>query len=142
MYLEINGVRHTCSRRIVKKDTIKYLSVAPAPEEISGTIKMFRDDGFPMCEDNVDGYGRKTYVGTCLTVTNAPEPVPVDPTTRPEYRLSVLEEENKAINEQLAIVDETAIELYEANLAQEAINAEQDDAIIEIYETMEGIING
>ena len=42
----------------------------------------------------------------------------------------------------LAESDEIAIELYEANLAQEAINAEQDEAIIEIYEKMKGVNNG
>ena len=36
------------------------------------------------------------------------------------------------IEAQLAESDEIAIDLYEANLAQEAINAEQDEAIIEI----------
>ena len=38
----------------------------------------------------------------------------------------------------LALADETAIELYEASLAQEEINAAQDEALIELYETMEG----
>ena len=46
--------------------------------------------------------------------------------------------ENAAQNEQLAMVDETAIELFEANLAQEEINAAQDDALIEIYEMIGG----
>ena len=44
--------------------------------------------------------------------------------------------------ENLAEADEIAIELYEASLAQEAINAEQDEAIIEIYEMMEATNNG
>ena len=39
---------------------------------------------------------------------------------------------------QLAIVDETAIELFEANLAQEDINVAQDDALIELYEMIGG----
>lgn len=50
--------------------------------------------------------------------------------------------ENEALRTQLAETEEAAIELFEANLNQEAINAEQDEAIIEIYETMEGMING
>ena len=47
---------------------------------------------------------------------------------------------NNLINAQLAEVDEIAIELYEAGLMQDAINAEQDEAIIEIYEMMGGIV--
>lgn len=46
------------------------------------------------------------------------------------------------LEEQLAEADEVAIQLYESSLNQEAVNAEQDEAIIEIYETMEGLING
>lgn len=42
----------------------------------------------------------------------------------------------------LAESDEIAIKLFEASLAQEAINAEQDEAIIEIYEAMEVMSNG
>ena len=49
-----------------------------------------------------------------------------------------MDEDSAAIHEQLAMVDETAIELYEANLAQEEINAAQDDALIEIYEMIGG----
>lgn len=43
-----------------------------------------------------------------------------------------------AIEEQLAMVDETAIELYEAQIANEEINAAQDDALIELYEMIGG----
>ena len=73
MYLLINGSRHTCTRRIVTADTIKYLSVTPAPEEITGKIQMFRDDGFLMCEDDANGFTRKQYSGTLLTLTNKAE---------------------------------------------------------------------
>ena len=45
----------------------------------------------------------------------------------PEERIAVLEE-------QIAQADETAISLYEAQEAQEAINAQQDEALMEIYE--------
>lgn len=76
MYLMINGTRHTVSRRIVTKDTIKYLSVTPAPENISGTAQMYTNDGFLLSEDNLDGFTRKQYTGTLLMVTNKPEPVP------------------------------------------------------------------
>lgn len=73
MYLLINGNRHTCTRRIVTADTIKYLSVSPAPEEIAGKIQMFRDDGFLLSEDDVSSYARTKYAGTLLTLTNKAE---------------------------------------------------------------------
>ena len=76
MYLLINGEKHSVSRRIVSADTIKYLSVEPAPENISGVIQMYTDENFLLSEDNSDNYERKTYVGTLLALTNAPEPVP------------------------------------------------------------------
>ena len=42
------------------------------------------------------------------------------------------------VNESLALADETAIELYEVQMAQEDINAAQDDALIELYEMIGG----
>lgn len=47
-------------------------------------------------------------------------------------------EADRKLAENLAEADETAIELYEAQAEQEAINAAQDEALIEIYEMMEG----
>ena len=44
-----------------------------------------------------------------------------------EQRVSDLEE-------QIAQADETAISLYEAQEAQETINAQQDEALMQIYE--------
>ena len=44
---------------------------------------------------------------------------------------------NADVKLQLQQADDTAIELYEAYEAQEAINAAQDDALIEIYERLE-----
>lgn len=43
-----------------------------------------------------------------------------------------------ALEEALEQTDEAAIALYEAHAEQEAINAAQDEALIEIYEMMEG----
>lgn len=85
MYLIINGIQHTVSRRLVTDDTIKYLSVTPAPESISGTAQMYTDEGFLLSEDNLDGFARKQYTGTLLMVTNKPEtqPRPIPP--QPEY---------------------------------------------------------
>ena len=61
--------------------------------------------------------------GDCVIYDDGqPEP---PPTT--EQRVSDLEE-------QLAQSDETAIALYEAQEAQEVINAQQDEALMELYE--------
>ena len=46
------------------------------------------------------------------------------------------------MSEQLAATDEATIELFETALMQEEINAEQDEAIIGIYESLEVAING
>ena len=59
-----------------------------------------------------------------LEADRAARPAP-PPTTN--ERISILEE-------QLAQSDETAITLYEAQEAQEAINSQQDEALMEIYE--------
>ena len=50
-----------------------------------------------------------------------------EPELTAENRILVLEE-------QLAQSDETAIALYEAQEAQEVINAQQDEALMELYE--------
>lgn len=79
MYLLINDTQYTVSRRIVTSDTIKYLSVEPDPGTVTGAIKMYRDDGFFLSEDNADNYERQSYSGTLLTLTNRPEPTPPEP---------------------------------------------------------------
>lgn len=56
-------------------------------------------------------------------------PPPPEPTE--EERLTTLEGA-------LALADETAISLYEAQAEQEAINAAQDEALIELYEMIGG----
>lgn len=43
-------------------------------------------------------------------------------------------ENREALEEALAGADETAIALYEAQEAQETINAQQDEALMELYE--------
>ena len=56
---------------------------------------------------------------------------------KPEYT-PTQEERIAALEEQLAESDEAAIALYEAQAQQEAINAEQDEAILGIYEMIGG----
>lgn len=85
MYLIINDNRYTVSKRIVTSDTIKYLTVTPKPDNISGIVKMYTDEGFLLSEDDLDNFERKTYTGTLLTVTNKPEYTPQPPPSLPEY---------------------------------------------------------
>ena len=137
MYLLINDNKYTVSRRIKEKDTLKFLSVSPNPENITGNIEMYRDDGFLLSTDNIDDYKKVSYTGTLLKLTNITKMYKTTPTIT-----QILGSRIGELEERLAETDEIAIELYEAGLAQEAINAEQDEAIIDIYELMEAMNNG
>ena len=59
-----------------------------------------------------------------------PEPEP-EPEPSPLDRLGALEEA-------LTQTDETAIALFESQAEQESINAQQDDALLDIYEMLGG----
>lgn len=74
MYLNINGVRHTVARRIVTSDTIKYVGVSPEPTEITGIIRMYRNDGFLMSSDDTSAFSRKLCSGSLVQLTNKPTP--------------------------------------------------------------------
>ena len=146
MYLLINDKKYTCSKREVSKETIKFYSINPLDSDteelnldnISNIIQMYRNDDFLMSEDIIENYTRKEFKNNCLTLTNLPEPTPVDPTTLPEYRISALESQNVELQSQVDELDETVIELYESVLAQEEINANYDEALISIYESIGG----
>ena len=77
---------------------------------------------FPVTKENIETVKAIAYNGE-YTIEDDGEPEL--PTT--EQRVSDLEE-------QIAQADETAISLYEAQEAQEVINAQQDEALMEIYE--------
>ena len=77
MYLKIGENQYSCTKRIKSAaGTLKFLGVSPAPGEVSGTIQMYRDDGFLMSEDNVSDYIRQKYAGTLLAFFAYPEPEP------------------------------------------------------------------
>ena len=75
-----------------------------------------------LLEANLAIYRKVSINGEVIVEDGEPEPPPIT-----EQRISDLEE-------QLAQSDETAIALYEAQEEQEAINAQQDEALMEIYE--------
>lgn len=106
---------------------------------VDGLVRGFGDDGVAI-ESEYDLYDFQTYDGLAkykvidgvavlrseeeLEAYRAERPAP-PPTT--DERIATLEEH-------IAQADETAIDLYEAQEAQEAINAQQDEALMEIYE--------
>lgn len=55
-----------------------------------------------------------------------------------EVNVPTTDERLASLEDALAQTDETAIELFEAQEQQAEINAAQDDALIEIYELLEG----
>ena len=92
-------------------------------EEHPDIQQIFSDVSLGWSEANEELAKREAYNGE-YTIEDDGQPEP-PPTT--EQRVSDLEE-------QLAQSDETAIALYEAQEAQEVINAQQDEALMEIYE--------
>ena len=95
MYLKIGENQYSCTKRIKSAaGTLKFLGVSPAPGEVSGTIQMYRDDGFLMSEDNVSDYIRQKYAGTLLAFFAYPEPEPAPTSTAPTLtqRVGDLEE--------------------------------------------------
>lgn len=76
---------------------------------------------------------------TKWTPGTIPEPDPVpEPEPEPSPKGPTLSDRVTDLEDALAITDETAIELYEAMMAQEEINTAQDDALIELYEMIGG----
>ena len=92
-------------------------------EEQPDIQQIFSDVSMGWNEANEEIAKREAYNGE-YTIEDDGKPEP-PPTT--EQRVSDLEE-------QLAQSDETAIALYEAQEAQEVINAQQDEALMELYE--------
>lgn len=139
MYITYNSINYPCKCR--PSSTMRYRGLPddfPAP--VDGEIVLCADDGFVLRTDISNDYLRQTFKDGVLTLTNVPEPEPVEP--EPEIIEPTIEERVTELETQLAETDEAAISLYEAQLAQEQVNAEQDEAIIEIYELMEGTSNG
>ena len=91
MKLKINRKNHTVNSRDVRGQTVTYTGVTPEPESIGGILLLLRDDGFVLAQDNADKYERKTCVGGVLTLSNDPEPEPVEPKPTVEERVTALE---------------------------------------------------
>ena len=104
---------------------IKYKQriIVPLSDEQERDREIFYEIQSPWNSQTEEIAKSEAYNGEYEIIDDG-EPEP-PPTT--EQRVSDLEE-------QLAQSDETAIALYEAQEAQEAINAQQDEALMEIYE--------
>lgn len=106
--------------------TIKYqllTEVNLGTEDAPNVKQSFMLKVLRWSESNEEIAKEEAYNGE-YTIEDDGEPEP-PPTT--EQRVSDLEE-------QLIQADETAIDLYEAQEKQEVINAQQDEALMELYE--------
>ena len=74
MYLTINNQNYPLRRRRLTDQSVTYYGMETMPDTVSGTITMYRDDGFEMSTDNADSYTRQVKSGTVLVLTNEPEP--------------------------------------------------------------------
>ena len=74
MYLTINNKNYPLRRRKLTAQSVTYYGMTDMPETVSGTITMYRDDGFEMSVDDADSYARQVKSGTVLVLTNEPEP--------------------------------------------------------------------
>lgn len=95
-------------------------------------------DRFKLCHENFPfGEVEAEEINGVMTVTKwTPGTIP-EPEPEPEPEPTI-DERVTDLEDALAATDETAIELYEAMMAQEEINTAQDDALIELYEMIGG----
>ena len=112
------------------------------PHDLTGWIEIDEGTGdkYNLCQSHyfdgglytMDGIPRYRWDGT-QAVERTEEELEADRAARPapppttDERITILEE-------QLVQADETSIALYEAQEAQETINAQQDEALMELYE--------
>lgn len=113
MYVKIDESTYPCTRIVCKQNKVMYYGVLDAPENISGEIGLYRDDGFLLRTDNVEDYARHTYVSELLTLTNEPEPEYEPINTPPE--LTPAEQREQAYNTQPCVEwDEEMLTVTEA----------------------------
>lgn len=80
------------------------------------------------CDIELNEDGTEVVSFTALPIPEISDKVPIPST---DERVAELEK-------QLLLADETAVELYETQIVQEEINMAQDEALVEIYEIIEG----
>lgn len=91
MYLVINNQNYPMRRRKLTAQSVTYYGMTELPETVSGTITMYRDDGFEMSVDNADSYARHVKSGMALTLTNEPEPTePPEPQISDDEAIAII----------------------------------------------------
>ena len=91
MYLVINNQNYPMRRRKLTAQSVTYYGMTELPENVSGTITMYRDDGFEMSVDNADSYARHVKSGMVLTLTNEPEPTePPEPQISDDEAIAII----------------------------------------------------
>lgn len=83
MYLDYGKKQYPCGSRI-GADMVYTGLPEEFPAPVDGPVKLCRDDGFVLREDDPAGYLRQTFAGGVLTLTNTPEPEAEDPGEPPE----------------------------------------------------------
>lgn len=112
------------SFQIMKEETYDVITESGVEQKTRQVLEpMVFTCSSSLLDQNVAFVSSIAYNGE-YTIEDDGHPEP-PPTT--EQRVSDLEE-------QIIQADETAIALYEAQEAQEVINAQQDEALMEIYE--------
>lgn len=79
MYITNNNIRYPCAGYSPAQDTVRYSGVEGLALPATGSVTLYRDDGFELAAVSAADFARQTYEGGVLTLTNAPEVVPVEP---------------------------------------------------------------
>ena len=89
MYIKYDNKKYPCKCSI-GNNSITYRNLPDDfPTEVSGKIELYADTDFLLREDNTGDYLRQTFENNTLTLTNVPEPQPVE---EPEPSVSELEQ--------------------------------------------------
>jgi len=100
MYIEYKDNKYPCKADVVTDVSAKYwLLPEDFPAPVEGEVILCADDGFELRRDNSADYLRQTFANGVLTLTNEPEPVPVEPSEPPAPEPTVWDEMAAAITE-------------------------------------------
>lgn len=87
MYITINEETYPGVRRIKMRDARETLYIGESLdglESVSGTIGVYRDDGFLLLEEDVGSYERVNILSGMLILTDRPETVFTEPSDSDE----------------------------------------------------------
>ena len=109
MYINYKNNHYPCKCR--PGSTMVYRGLPDDfPTPVDSPVDLCRDDGFVMRTDNPADYLRQTFSGGVLTLTNTPEPEPVEepeePTPTVAERVTTLESENALLKQQVTALSD------------------------------------